>query len=159
MCIKNIKIEYKMLNRTLTRAFSVVNKNAKMKLTLRTPYGTLLEDHDEFDNIKGWLHGGTFSIQNKTPPALYVLPPGPLEVRLSKEIEGFSGRVLHNGAFVAVHPDNSCEINMIDSFTKEELSADQLDMWEFPEEDNIEQAKFIKRIRSKTQDTFTRKLF
>jgi hypothetical protein len=129
-----------------------------MKLTIRTPYGTILEDYEEFSNIKGWLHGSTFNIQNRTPPTLYVLPPGPLEVNLTKEVEGFSGKVLHNGAFVAVHPDNSCEINMIDGFTKEDLSADQLGLWEFPEEDDAVQAKFIKRIRSKSAQTFANKL-
>lgn len=147
-----------MLSRTLARTFAVVNKNPKMKLTLRTPYGTLLQDFDDFSNIKGWLHGGTFNIQNRTPPSLFVLPPGPLEVNLNKGTEGFSGKLLHNGAWVAVHPDNSCEINMIDAFKKEDLKADQLGLWEFPEEEDAEQAKFIKRIRSKTTRVFSKKL-
>lgn len=147
-----------MLNRTILRTFATVNKNAKMKLTIRTPYGTLLEDFDEFANVKGWLHGGTFNVQNRTPPSLFVLPPGPLDVRLNKEVEGFSGKILHNGAFVVVHPDNSCEINMIDAFKKEDLKAEQLGLWDFPEDDDANQIKFIKRIRTKTKNTFAKKL-
>ena len=77
---------------------------------------------------------------------------------MNKGTEGFSGKLLHNGAWVAVHPDNSCEINMIDAFKKEDLKADQLGLWEFPEEEDAEQAKFIKRIRSKTTRVFSKKL-
>ena len=147
-----------MLSRTLARSFSTVSKNAKMKLTLRTPYTTILEDFDEFSNVKGWGDKGTFNIQNRTPPLLYVIPPGPLTVNLSQDVEGFSGQLLHNGAFVVVHPDNSCEINMVDAFNKEDLKGDQLGLWDFPEEDDAQQAMFIKRIRSKTKRSFVKRV-
>lgn len=147
-----------MLRRTIQKTFAVANKNAKMKLTLRTPYGTILQDFEDFQNVKGWLNKGSFNIQNRTPPSLMVLPPGALEVKLNKEVPGFSGKLFHNGAFVAVHPDNSCEINMIDGFKKEDLKGEQLGLWDFAEEDDDKQAKFIKRIRTKTKNTFAKRL-
>lgn len=48
------------------------------------------------------------------PAALHILPPGGLIVRTGSNIEGFSGDFLHTGGWLAIHPDNSCEINLME---------------------------------------------
>ena len=47
---------------------------------------------------------------------------------------------------------------MIDGFKKEDLKGEQLGLWDFAEEDDDKQAKFIKRIRTKTKNTFAKRL-
>ena len=129
-----------------------------MKLTIRTPYKTLLENCEEFSRIKGRTQSGSVNIQNRTPASIYVLPPGPLTVKLNKEIEGFSGELFHSGAFITVHPDNSCEIALMEAFEKSELRVDQLGAWDMPDEENEQAVKFVNRIREKTKNTFAKKL-
>ena len=47
-----------------------------MELTLRTPYETLFTNFDGFSRIITKTNEAALIIQNKSPAALYVLPPG-----------------------------------------------------------------------------------
>lgn len=43
-------------------------------------------------------------VQNRTPPSLYVLPPGPLKIRFTQDVKGVSGDFMHTGGWLIVHP-------------------------------------------------------
>ena len=147
-----------MLNKIITRNFAAVTKNPKMKLTIRTPYKTVVEDLEDFVRVKAKAHYGALNIQNRTPPSLHVLPPGLMNVVLSKDIDGFNGEIYHNGAFVAVHPDNSCEINLMEMFNKEDLKPEMLGTMKLAEDEDSVAANYINQIREKTKNTFSKKL-
>ena len=74
------------------------------------------------------------------------------------EVEGFTGEIFHNGAFVAIHPDNSCEINLMDSFEKSELKPEQLGAWEVEDDQDDKGLKFVKLIRAKAKSFYSKKL-
>ena len=86
--------------------FSTVKKQ-KMELTIRTPYDTILADFDGFSRIITKSHKATLVLQNKSPASLYVLPPGPLKIKLTQDVKGVSGDYLHLGGWLAVHAYNN----------------------------------------------------
>lgn len=85
-----------------------------MELTIRTPYKTLCSKLTDFQRIITKTNEAVLVISNKMPAALHILPPGSLMVRTGSQIPGFSGDFLHTGGWLAIHPDNSCEINLVE---------------------------------------------
>ena len=83
--------------------FSTVQKKTRMELTLRTPYKTILKDYDGFSRILTKTNEAALVIQNKSPPACYVLPPGHLKVKFTADNKETSGDYLHLGGWVTVH--------------------------------------------------------
>lgn len=92
-----------MLNQGLRKFFSTIVKKQKMEVTLRTPYKTYLEDFDGFSRIITKTNSATLVLQNKTPASLYILPPGPLKVKLTQDVKGVTGDYLHTGGWLAIH--------------------------------------------------------
>eukprot|EP01015_Nassula_variabilis_P005748 TRINITY_DN1428_c0_g1_i5.p1 TRINITY_DN1428_c0_g1~~TRINITY_DN1428_c0_g1_i5.p1 ORF type:complete len:140 (+),score=44.87 TRINITY_DN1428_c0_g1_i5:86-505(+) len=97
----------KQLTVTQVRYFAA-QKKQKMELTLRTPYRTLFENFDGFSRIITKSNEAALIIQNKSPAAIYVLPPGYLKVKLTTEAKNTSGDYLHLGGWLTVHMDNTC---------------------------------------------------
>ena len=62
------------------RFFAAIAKKAKMELTVRTPYMTIVENFDGFSRVLTKTNEAMLSIQNRSPAATYVLPPGHLKV-------------------------------------------------------------------------------
>ena len=72
-----------MLSRTVNknvlkkaRCFSTIEKNAKLQLTMRTPYNTFFDGFSDFTRLYVGTIKGQMSIGNKTIPRVYLLPPG-----------------------------------------------------------------------------------
>ena len=84
-------------------SFANVNRKPKMELTLRTPYKTILKDFDGFQRIITKSNEAALVVQNKAPPALYVLPPGHLKIRFTQDVKSTSGDYLHLGGWMTVH--------------------------------------------------------
>jgi hypothetical protein len=80
-----------------------LNKKQKMELTLRTPYQTVLKNFEGFQRVLTKSNEAALIIQNKSPPAVYVLPPGHLKIKLTQEQKGVSGDYMHTGGWVIVH--------------------------------------------------------
>ena len=147
-----------MISRAIKRGFANVQRNNRMKLTIRTPYKTLLHECEDFVRVMTKVQGSILNVQNQTPPGLFIILPGLLEIRLTKEVPGFSGNVIHNGGFLVVQMDNSCEISLMDAFERDTLNPDQLSNWEFTEfEDQVTQ-KFVRQIRDKSKKEFANKM-
>lgn len=85
-----------------------------MELTIRTPYKTICSKLTDFQRIITKTNEAVLVISNKMPAALHILPPGGLMVRTGSAVPGFSGDFLHTGGWLAIHPDNSCEINLME---------------------------------------------
>lgn len=90
------------------RYFGVVNKLAKQELTIRTPYKTLFENFPNFKHITVKTIIGNITIGNKTPPRMYLLPPGEMKVSSIGPGEGNksgsdSGMFVHTGGWLFVH--------------------------------------------------------
>lgn len=95
--------------------FSVLPKVPKLELTLRTPYRTLFKDFSGFQRLYVNTTKGLMAISNRTPPVIYLLPPGEIKVtnlvksRFFKIVEGnnlegnASGEFVHSGGVVIVH--------------------------------------------------------
>jgi hypothetical protein len=83
--------------------FSTVQKKLRMEATLRTPYRTILKNFDGFSRILTKSNEAALIIQNKTPPACYVLPPGHLRVKFTNDQKNTSGDYLHLGGWLTVH--------------------------------------------------------
>ncbi len=90
--------------------FANVVKKKQMELTLRTPYRncysypeTFFSDFTGFSRIITKSQDSTVVIQNRTPGALYVLPPGPLKIKLTQNLPNTTGEYLHTGGWLIVH--------------------------------------------------------
>eukprot|EP01016_Furgasonia_blochmanni_P002011 TRINITY_DN107_c0_g1_i3.p1 TRINITY_DN107_c0_g1~~TRINITY_DN107_c0_g1_i3.p1 ORF type:complete len:223 (+),score=73.14 TRINITY_DN107_c0_g1_i3:66-734(+) len=134
-----------------------LQKKAKMELTLRTPYRTFFENFDGFQRVITKSNESALVIQNKSPPALYVLPPGHLKVKLATEQKGTSGDYLHLGGWLTVHLDNTVEINLIDCFEKKDVRADQLDKGEALKERETAAGRYMTKLRKSAVRVFLKK--
>ena len=105
-----------------------------MELTIRTPYKTIYKKFKDFSRLVTKTNEGILLVQNNMPAALHILPPGYLKVKLLKNDEGLPENLMHTGGFISIHPDNSCEINLIEGFDKNEIQANKLTKSDFSEE-------------------------
>lgn len=88
------RLTRKVLKKPNLRLFSEAARKARMEVSVRSPYKTFLADCDAFSRIVTRTNEATLVIQNQTPPATYVLPPGRLQVciftqKLEKNKFGF----------------------------------------------------------------------
>ena len=75
------------LNRKIVRSFAAdIQKLAKMQVSIRTPYKTLLKNCDKFTTISTKTSEATLIINNNLPASLYVLPPGKITVPICSNI-------------------------------------------------------------------------
>ena len=51
---------------------------------------------------------------------MHILPPGYLKVRTGNTSEKFSGDLMHLGGWLIIHPDNTCEVNLVDCVEKKD---------------------------------------
>mmetsp|Transcript_18308 Transcript_18308/g.15952 ORF Transcript_18308/g.15952 Transcript_18308/m.15952 type:complete len:162 (+) Transcript_18308:77-562(+) len=137
--------------------FSTVQKKTRMELTLRTPYKTILRDFSDFTRILAKSNEAALVIQNKAPPALYVLPPGHLRIKLNSDQESTSGDILHLGGWVTVHLDNSCEIQLIDCFERKDVKPDQFANSEIGRELDTVSGRYMNKLRRNAARIFARK--
>ncbi len=141
------------MHKVLKKLFSKTKKS-KMQLSIRTPYATLLKDFSQFHRLITRTSEGHFVIQNKTPPSTHVLPPGFLKVRLEEDVANFSGDILHLGGWLTVHPDNTCEIALMDYVEKKEFKLDEVGEISRDEESDGLASVYINRIRNATYKSF-----
>jgi len=137
--------------------FSTVTKKIRMELTLRTPYRTLLKNFDGFSRILAKTNEAALVIQNKTPPACYVLPPGHLRVKFVTDQKHTSGDYLHLGGWATVHLDNTCEIQLLDCFERKEVRADQFDRSVLGRELDSASGRYMSKLRKNASRIFARK--
>eukprot|EP01017_Pseudomicrothorax_dubius_P029018 TRINITY_DN3495_c0_g4_i1.p1 TRINITY_DN3495_c0_g4~~TRINITY_DN3495_c0_g4_i1.p1 ORF type:complete len:105 (+),score=20.70 TRINITY_DN3495_c0_g4_i1:54-368(+) len=90
-------------NTSFVRGFATIAKKPKMELTLRTPYGTFFDKFDGFQRLITKSNEAALIVSNRSPPGLYVLPPGFLRVKLTTEVKGTSGDYLHLGGWLTIH--------------------------------------------------------
>ena len=129
-------------------------KKTKMEVNIRTPYKTFVENFSGFSRIVTRTSEATIVVQNKMPPSIHMLPPGTLKLKSETEIKGFSGELIHMGGWLVIHPDNSCDINLMEAFDKKDLNSDKIGKGEFSKEADGNAMKYIDRIRNTTQRTF-----
>jgi hypothetical protein len=84
-------------------AFYFAAKKQKMELTLRTPYKTYFENFDGFSRILTKTNEAALIIQNRSPPSLYVLPPGVIKIKLTQDTKGVPSELMHIGGWAIVH--------------------------------------------------------
>ena len=114
------------------RYFGVLQKHAKLELTMRTPYKTFFKDFNSFTRLYCITQKGQMSIGNKTIPRVYLLPPGAIKVAHMTEGPGkFTksehGDFVHTGGWLFVHDNNSVEVNLLECAAKEDFLWDKLD--------------------------------
>ena len=113
---KNFSLFYKQ-----NKYFSVAEKVTKIEVSMRTPYRTFYNKFNGFQRIYVGTLNGQMVISNRTPPTVYLLPAGELKLmQVSKgqgnNVEDSNGEFIHSGGYVAVHPDNTIDINLIDEY-------------------------------------------
>ena len=144
------------MKRTIIRLFST--RKPKMELTIRTPYKTFLADFSEFNSLMTETAEATLVVQDNMPPAAHILPPGQVSVELEKASPDFSGNIMHFGGWLVIHPDNTCDINLIDGVDKNDVAADKLTKSEFEPVEEGTTGQMAKDIRTITQDDFVKKM-
>jgi hypothetical protein len=94
----------------LNPAFSFSAKKKQIELTLRTPYrtpsahtGTIVQDFTGFSKIITKDLSSVVVIQNRSPAALHVLPPGFLRLRLNGDVKNIAEEYLHTGGWAVIH--------------------------------------------------------
>ncbi|CAD8097716.1 unnamed protein product [Paramecium sonneborni] len=137
-------------------SFFSTAKKAKMELTVRTPYKTILDKFEGFSRIVAKTNEAALIIQNRTPAAVYILPPGPLKIKFTQDVKGITGDFLHLGGYVFVNPDNSCEINLLDVVDRKEAKVDQFDKADVKDADTVA-GRYAGKIRRAAQRTFIKK--
>lgn len=68
-----------------------------------THSGTVLSDFSAFTRIITKSQDSALIIQNRTPGAMYVLPPGPLKIKFNTEQPDTTGDYLHTGGWMIIH--------------------------------------------------------
>ena len=98
-----------LLMQNQVRFFSVP-KLAKLEMTVRTPYRTLLKNFNGFNQLYVEAQKGQISIGNRSIPRVYLLGPGQLKIAGYQDGEGSflekesSGKLIHTGGWLHVHP-------------------------------------------------------
>lgn len=114
------------------RAFSGMTKLAKMELTLRTPYATLFKNCAGFQSLYVNTIEGQINIGNRSPPRVYLLPPGEIKVAgIQQGAEGNhsqsdDGKFMHTGGWLFVHENNSVEVNLLECCEKDQFKFDKI---------------------------------
>jgi hypothetical protein len=108
--MKNFVQRNFLFNTTIKKNFSVLPKNMKMELTMRTPYRTFFEKFNGFTRVYVGTIKGQIGIGNRTYPAIYILPAGQIKVvGVSGAAtgnmceQGISGDFIHSGGYCMVH--------------------------------------------------------
>eukprot|EP00357_Protocruzia_adherens_P037709 CAMPEP_0115007570 /NCGR_PEP_ID=MMETSP0216-20121206/21283_1 /TAXON_ID=223996 /ORGANISM="Protocruzia adherens, Strain Boccale" /LENGTH=159 /DNA_ID=CAMNT_0002374587 /DNA_START=30 /DNA_END=509 /DNA_ORIENTATION=+ len=117
------------LNSLAKAEFSKVVPKAKMELTIRTPYQTLVETTTEFNGCYIYSNQGYQCISNKSPPKVFGLPASKIYITPS----GSFPEIFHMGGYCISHPDNRLEINLVDGYTRDEINFDKVELPELPE--------------------------
>lgn len=144
------------MNNALKRFFST--KKMKMEVTIRTPYKTLISDFSDFQRIVTKTSEACLVVQNRMPPAVHVLPPGSLKVRMEKENPKFSGDLLHTGGWLIINPNNTCEINLMEAVDRKEVQGDKIDKGDLEAVEDGITGQYVHKIRGHTQRTFQKSL-
>ena len=131
--------------------FSKVAKKPKMELTIRTPYKVLVKDFTDFSRLLTKTQESVLVVQNRTPAAMHILPPGYLKVRTNTQTENFTGDLMHLGGWLVVHPDNTCEVNLIECVEKKDLQPENLGTEDF---DTTTDNKYIPKIQKRAYNSF-----
>ena len=98
-----------LLMQNQVRFFSVP-KLAKIELTVRTPYRTLVKNFNGFSQLYVEAMKGQMAIGNRTIPRVYLLAPGQMKIAGYQEGEGSflekdaTGKLIHTGGWLHVHP-------------------------------------------------------
>lgn len=100
-------------------------------MTIRTPYKTILSNFEGFSRVLTKTNEAALIIQNKSPAALYVLPPGNLKIKFTQDVAGVAPEYLHTGGWAIVHMDNTCEINFMDLVEKKDVKVDGFEKGDF----------------------------
>lgn len=62
-----------------------------------------MADFSDFTRIITKTQSSALIVQNRTPPALHILPPGFIKVKLNQDNKETSGDYLHTGGWMIVH--------------------------------------------------------
>lgn len=91
-------------------SFMFSTKKKQIELTLRTPYrithyylGTIVQDFTGFSKIITKDLSSVVVIQNRSPSALHVLPPGFLKLRLNGDVKNVAEEYIHTGGWAVIH--------------------------------------------------------
>lgn len=144
------------MKKIITRLCSNLVKKPRMELTIRTPYQTIVENFAGFQNFTAKTNEAVLLVQNKMPPALHLLPPGKISVKVNETLEGFSGELMHTGGWMVINADNSCEINLLEACQTSEVEINKVsksDIEQLPSEN-----QFVDKIRNTTQATWVKKM-
>ena len=77
---------------------------------------------------------------------------------MTSEEADTSGDYIHTGGWCVVHPDNSCEISLVECWEREDVNADQLGDWEVDEAGEGVEGAFVEKIRKTTQANILKNL-
>ena len=145
------------MKRVISRSFAIaVAKKSKMQLTIRTPYKTIVENLADFKRVITKTNEGVLNIQDKTPAAVHVLPPGLLRVKLEKDVSDFSGDLLHTGGFVVINADNSCQIHLTEAVDKKNVNLAEIGKNNLEPTEGGISGKYVDKIRQATAKSFNK---
>ena len=144
------------MNKALKRFFST--KKMKMELTIRTPYKTIVSNFSEFQRIVTKTSEAFLVVQNRMPPAVHILPPGFLRIKMDKENPSFTGDLMHTGGWLIINPDNTCEINLMEAVDRKDIQGDKIDKGELETLEDGVTGSYAQKIRNSTQKTFQKNL-
>ena len=139
----------------LCRSFAEEIK-AKMTLTLRSPYKTYMQNYEGFSRIMARTNEGSLIIQSKMPPAAYVILPGTLKVQLTEERKDTTGEFVHSGGFAVIHPNNTCEINLVECFDKKDIDFAKVGEADIKEGGDSVTGKYVEKIRRDSKKDYLR---
>ena len=126
-----------------------------MLLTIRTPYKIIAKEITDYSRVIAKTNEAILCVQNRMPAAAHILPPGKLVVRLNNPTEDFSGDLMHMGGFLVIHPDNSCEINLVECIERKEMAPEKLTQSDF---ENSDGNLYVDKIQKSTYNSFLKQL-
>ncbi|KRW99471.1 hypothetical protein PPERSA_07956 [Pseudocohnilembus persalinus] len=132
-----------------------------MELSIRTPYNTILSDFTGFSRVLTKTNEAALVIQNRSPPSVYILPPGQINIKMNQEAKDslgntVSGHYLHTGGWCIVGVDNTCQISLTDAFQKQDVRIDQFEKGTFNDGDNAA-GRYAAKIRKACARVFTKR--
>lgn len=152
-----------MSHKALARYFSVLPKQPKLELNLRTPTRTIFKSFHGFNRI--YVNGpenGWIGISTNSFPRIYFLTSGYLSLKgYTKGPGSFakndSGDFVHCGGWLVMHDNNTLDIDLIECTEKENFKYEKVSATPVEGESNLK-GYFEKRLQELAVKGLSRKI-
>jgi hypothetical protein len=152
-----------MLQKLLVKYFSVLPKQPKLEINLRTPTRTIFKSFHGFNRL--YVNGpdnGLIGLSSNSFPRIYFLTSGYLSLKGYTKGPGSyakndSGDFVHSGGWLVMHDNNTMDIDLIECVEKENFKYEKVNTTQIDGEASLKNY-FERRLQELAIKGLTRKI-